>query len=931
MGPFIPRLKSRILPTNFYGIAFSVAIFIGMFGSLSAWGDDSSFLSNGVTAHRGFSGLYPENTLWAFEEGIAVNADWLECDIYKTLDGKIVVTHDATTGRVADQDLVVADSTWAELQELDVAYQFRIANGLTLEECPKTTMPLLEDVLQLMMNQSSTRLSIQPKQSIVDDAMAIINSMGAEDWVGFNEGTLSRVTRVKELNPEIPVFYDTNGIDTTTHISQALQYGFETIVMYYPNITVEDIDQIHAAGLQAGAWTVDGSSDMVRLLDMGIDRIYTDYPNTLQTIMKSMPPAGIGQPIAHWSFDADYSSSVNNDSYQGTPHGDAYTSIDTTGAAVRGSGALKLDSGPSSGNGTFVGTESGVGVLYPELHKQIAVSAWFKVEDLSGDGSDTRRFVYETAPTYTLSLEVRKNALGEDYCQWYTLTDAGGSVTTDSHSNFGPRVEEGQWCHVVTNYDLESNRMQFYFNGELLYDQPLEGDSFLATDAFNIGNHRDGDGTRDFDGYIDDVAVYHGVLSPEAIAGLYAGTYSATEVPIADGLADFTRTATFASSRGSQVATTDFAMPAGLSYSSVDNSLVVASRHATEGFIAKIAQDGTQTLLVSSTDAISVAATAVNPANGDLFFISDYAGVLKRVAAGTTTVETWASGFHNDTNDDDGCSMVIVPDSYTGGLVEPGSLLMVDRGAAGFEEIWSISTSASETYSALVSDSSMTDGVGNLLVDPNAIAVTDTQIFVSDFEARKIYEVTAADTLTTFFETDFEAPIFSMIADPSTGDLITINGVGEIHRIDTATGMEELILTLEEKCQTGTRMFNQLAISDDGNQLVVASSDMDTLYLFSLETSKIPGDANNDGRVDGSDVTILAGNWQAGVGDPNTSQITWEMGDFNGDGQIDGSDVTILAGNWQYGVDATTASVPEPTSLVILISLALTLAWLKRI
>ena len=84
-------------------------------------------------------------------------------------------------------------------------------------------------------------------------------------------------------------------------------------------------------------------------------------------------------------------------------------------------------------------------------------------------------------------------------------------------------------------------------------------------------------------------------------------------------------------------------------------------------------------------------------------------------------------------------------------------------------------------------------------------------------------------------------------------------------------------------------------------------------------TELIPGDANNDGKVDGSDVTILAGNWQAGVGDPNTDTVTWGMGDFNGDGQVDGSDVTILAGNWQYGVTAATANVPEPSMIAILL------------
>ena len=90
---------------------------------------------------------------------------------------------------------------------------------------------------------------------------------------------------------------------------------------------------------------------------------------------------------------------------------------------------------------------------------------------------------------------------------------------------------------------------------------------------------------------------------------------------------------------------------------------------------------------------------------------------------------------------------------------------------------------------------------------------------------------------------------------------------------------------------------------------------------FTGEVSvKIPGDANNDGKVDGSDVTILAGNWQYGVDGNGTA--TWAMGDFNGDGKVDGSDVTILAGNWQYGVSASAASVPEPSMLILLLGCA---------
>ena len=89
----------------------------------------------------------------------------------------------------------------------------------------------------------------------------------------------------------------------------------------------------------------------------------------------------------------------------------------------------------------------------------------------------------------------------------------------------------------------------------------------------------------------------------------------------------------------------------------------------------------------------------------------------------------------------------------------------------------------------------------------------------------------------------------------------------------------------------------------------------------------VPGDANRDGKVDGSDVTILAGNWQKGVDDGQTA--SWEEGDFNGDGKVDGSDVTILAGNWQHGVDSTAASVPEPGSILLLLSGLIAVAFMR--
>ncbi|HQX52781.1 MAG TPA: glycerophosphodiester phosphodiesterase [Planctomycetaceae bacterium] len=75
---------------------FSVLMLAGCFSSAVVADDRSipqvestSFLINGVTAHRGDSGKFPENTMPAFQSGIKVAADWIELDIFRSRDGKL--------------------------------------------------------------------------------------------------------------------------------------------------------------------------------------------------------------------------------------------------------------------------------------------------------------------------------------------------------------------------------------------------------------------------------------------------------------------------------------------------------------------------------------------------------------------------------------------------------------------------------------------------------------------------------------------------------------------------------------------------------------------------------------------------------------------------------------------------------------------------
>lgn len=244
--------------------------------------EPSAFLHNGVTAHRGDSDACPENTLRAFASAIAVGADWIELDLYLTKDRQLVVSHDRDTGQTGDKRLSVTNSTYAELLTVDVATGFRKRKNLSVAECPPDRIPLFSDALKLVMRQTRTRLSIQPKDECVQAAFDVIRALNAEKWVGFNDGSLNKMRQVKTQCKTVPVFWDRNAdADIEKDILIAREEGFESLVVHQKGLTKEKVDKIRKAGLEVGVWTVNDEATMRRFLAMGVERFYTDCPARL--------------------------------------------------------------------------------------------------------------------------------------------------------------------------------------------------------------------------------------------------------------------------------------------------------------------------------------------------------------------------------------------------------------------------------------------------------------------------------------------------------------------------------------------------------------------------------------------------------------------------------------------------------------------------
>lgn len=234
-----------------------------------------TFRYNGVTGHRGDPEHAPENTMESFRSAIEAGVDFLETDVHLTKDGKLVLCHDATTKRTCGTDLTIAESTLAELKQLDASYDF---NQKHETPYPVTRIPELCELLEEVKKHPDLRLSLQPKCDHVREICDEVIKHGMEKQIAFNDGNLRYIIEAKTRIPDAVIFYDTCSPEQLeSGIADAVKYGFFAIVSHHRSLTPERVKMIHAAGLEAGVWNIDEDEDIKRFLNMGVTRIYSDH------------------------------------------------------------------------------------------------------------------------------------------------------------------------------------------------------------------------------------------------------------------------------------------------------------------------------------------------------------------------------------------------------------------------------------------------------------------------------------------------------------------------------------------------------------------------------------------------------------------------------------------------------------------------------
>jgi glycerophosphoryl diester phosphodiesterase len=229
-----------------------------------------------VFAHRGGSALAPENTIAAFDNGLALGADGLELDVHLSRDGRVVVHHDRTLDRTTPLTGPIA--------------------ARDAEVLKRAGVPALDDVLA---RYRDARIIVELKVNSREMARAAVDLVRRADAVGrvcLGSFGMRVLRAVRALEPAMATSAAREEVRWALYrswcrwpVARSSYSGYQIPEFAGRTRVVSPrfVEYSHRAGLGVQVWTVDAEADARRLLAWGVDALITDRPDIIVPLVKT--------------------------------------------------------------------------------------------------------------------------------------------------------------------------------------------------------------------------------------------------------------------------------------------------------------------------------------------------------------------------------------------------------------------------------------------------------------------------------------------------------------------------------------------------------------------------------------------------------------------------------------------------------------------
>jgi glycerophosphoryl diester phosphodiesterase len=228
--------------------------------------ENTTFLCFG---HRGAMGHEPENTLRSVRRGIELGATWMEIDV-QLVDDHLVVFHDERLERTTNGAGLLCEQTFDELRRLDAGLGERI--------------PTLEEVFDSIGDRIGLNIELKGPGA-AEPVVREIRAQLARGWI-YDRLLVSsfdheQLRRVRQLDPAIAI-----GALFKQPPADAVEFA-ERLGCYSVNVAIAHVDaalvaDAHDRGLKVYVYTVNDLADLARMRSIGVDGVFSDYPERVR-------------------------------------------------------------------------------------------------------------------------------------------------------------------------------------------------------------------------------------------------------------------------------------------------------------------------------------------------------------------------------------------------------------------------------------------------------------------------------------------------------------------------------------------------------------------------------------------------------------------------------------------------------------------------
>ena len=263
------RKQTHYVLVSLVAVACMLAVYLNVrFLSAGATPTYASLGATLVTAHRGSSSEAPENTIPAFEKAIEEGADYVEMDVRLTSDGELVLMHDPSTKRTTGVDKLVCDSTYEELQQLDAGAEYS-------EEYAGTKIPTLKDAIDTCKGKVMMNIELKTVRNdgeLEKKVAELLRENHMEEQCIVTSFKQRSLVRIKKDDPDIVTGY----IYSFGYSNRTNYEAMDVLSIDARYLTRQVVTGAHKKGIMVCAWTVNTSSEMRRMMAIGVDNIITD-------------------------------------------------------------------------------------------------------------------------------------------------------------------------------------------------------------------------------------------------------------------------------------------------------------------------------------------------------------------------------------------------------------------------------------------------------------------------------------------------------------------------------------------------------------------------------------------------------------------------------------------------------------------------------